>query len=186
MRLTRLKTENFRNLAAVDVTPAPGVNVIYGENAQGKTNLIEAIYLLTGQKSFRAAKESDYLRFGQEVARIEAEFTCQNREKTAALAYGSKKLAWLNGVECAPSELTGEFLAVVFSPGELALIQEGPSERPRVFGWRHQPGDAPLYDHPGRDEPRSAAKEYPHHRYAKKRQRRYDGAPAGNLGPQPG
>ena len=79
MRLTRLKTENFRNLAAVDVTPAPGVNVIYGENAQGKTNLIEAIYLLTGQKSFRAAKESDYLRFGQEVARIEAEFTCQNR-----------------------------------------------------------------------------------------------------------
>ena len=57
MRLTRLKTENFRNLAAVDVTPAPGVNVIYGENAQGKTNLIEAIYLLTGQKSFRAAKE---------------------------------------------------------------------------------------------------------------------------------
>ena len=99
MRLTRLKTENFRNLAAVDVTPAPGVNVIYGENAQGKTNLIEAIYLLTGQKSFRAAKESDYPRFGQEVARIEAEFTCQNREKTAALAYGSKKLAWLNGVE---------------------------------------------------------------------------------------
>ena len=132
MRLTRLKTENFRNLAAVDVTPAPGVNVIYGENAQGKTNLIEAIYLLTGQKSFRAAKESDYLRFGQEVARIEAEFTCQNREKTAALAYGSKKLAWLNGVECIPSELTGEFLAVVFSPGELALIQEGPSER-RAF-----------------------------------------------------
>ena len=58
MRLTRLKTENFRNLAAVDVTPAPGVNVIYGENAQGKTNLIEAIYLLTGQKSFRAARKA--------------------------------------------------------------------------------------------------------------------------------
>ena len=55
MRLTRLKTENFRNLAAVDVTPAPGVNVIYGENAQGKTNLIEAIYLLTGQKKIGRA-----------------------------------------------------------------------------------------------------------------------------------
>ena len=132
MRLTRLKTENFRNLAAVDFSPAPGVNVIYGENAQGKTNLIEAIYLLTGQKSFRASRENDYLRFGSGVARIEAEFTCQNREKTAALAYGSKKLAWLSGVECAPSELTGEFLAVVFSPGELALIQEGPAER-RAF-----------------------------------------------------
>lgn len=132
MKLCRLKTENFRNLAAVDLVPGPGVNVIYGENAQGKTNLIEAIYLLTGQKSFRAAKESDYLRFGTGVARIEAEFTCQNREKTAALAFGSKKLAWLSGVECTPGELTGEFLAVVFSPGELALIQEGPAER-RAF-----------------------------------------------------
>lgn len=132
MKLRRLKTENFRNLAAVDLMPGPGVNVIYGENAQGKTNLIEAIYLLTGQKSFRAAKESDYLRFGTGVARIEAEFTCQNREKTAALAFGSKKLAWLSGVECTPGELTGEFLAVVFSPGELALIQEGPAER-RAF-----------------------------------------------------
>lgn len=132
MKLRRLKTENFRNLAAVDLVPGPGVNVIYGENAQGKTNLIEAIYLLTGQKSFRAAKESDYLRFGTGVARIEAEFTYQNREKTAALAFGSKKLAWLSGVECTPGELTGEFLAVVFSPGELALIQEGPAER-RAF-----------------------------------------------------
>ena len=132
MKLRRLKTENFRNLAAVDLVPGPGVNVIYGENAQGKTNLTEAIYLLTGQKSFRAAKESDYLRFGTGVARIEAEFTCQNREKTAALAFGSKKLAWLSGVECTPGELTGEFLAVVFSPGELALIQEGPAER-RAF-----------------------------------------------------
>lgn len=132
MKLRRLKIENFRNLAAVDLVPGPGVNVIYGENAQGKTNLIEAIYLLTGQKSFRAAKESDYLRFGTGVARIEAEFTCQNREKTAALAFGSKKLAWLSGVECTPGELTGEFLAVVFSPGELALIQEGPAER-RAF-----------------------------------------------------
>ena len=132
MKLRRLKTENFRNLAAEDLVPGPGVNEIYGENAQGKTNLIEAIYLLTGQKSFRAAKESDYLRFGTGVARIEAEFTCQNREKTAALAFGSKKLAWLSGVECTPGELTGEFLAVVFSPGELALIQEGPAER-RAF-----------------------------------------------------
>lgn len=132
MKLCRLKTENFRNLAAVDLVPGPGVNVIYGENAQGKTNLIEAIYLLTGQKSFRASKESDYLRFGTGVARIEAEFTCQNREKTAVLAFGSKKLAWLSGVECTPGELTGEFLAVVFSPGELALIQEGPAER-RAF-----------------------------------------------------
>ena len=132
MRLTGLTIRNFRNLRSVNLSPAPGVNVIYGENAQGKTNLMEAVYLLTGQKSFRAARESDFVRFGEEIARIEADFICQGRQKSAALALGGKKQAWLSGVECTPGELTGEFLAVVFSPGELALIQQGPAER-RAF-----------------------------------------------------
>ena len=132
MRLTGLTIRNFRNLRSVNLSPAPGVNVIYGENAQGKTNLMEAVYLLTGQKSFRAARESDFVRFGEETARIEADFICQGRQKSAALALGGKKQAWLSGVECTPGELTGEFLAVVFSPGELALIQQGPAER-RAF-----------------------------------------------------
>ncbi len=132
MRLTGLTIRNFRNLESVNLSPAPGVNVIYGENAQGKTNLMEAVYLLTGQKSFRAARESDFVRFGEETARIEADFICQGRQKSAALALGGKKQAWLSGVECTPGELTGEFLAVVFSPGELALIQQGPAER-RAF-----------------------------------------------------
>lgn len=132
MRLTGLTIRNFRNLESVNLSPAPGVNVIYGENAQGKTNLMEAVYLLTGQKSFRAAREIDFVRFGEETARIEADFICQGRQKSAALALGSKKQAWLSGVECTPGELTGEFLAVVFSPGELALIQQGPAER-RAF-----------------------------------------------------
>ena len=132
MRLTGLTIRNFRNLRSVNLSPAPGVNVIYGENAQGKTNLMEAVYLLTGQKSFRAARESDFVRFGEETARIEADFICQGRQKSAALALGGKKQAWLSEVECTPGELTGEFLAVVFSPGELALIQQGPAER-RAF-----------------------------------------------------
>ena len=80
MRLTGLTIRNFRNLRSVNLSPAPGVNVIYGENAQGKTNLMEAVYLLTGQKSFRAARESDFVRFGEETARIEADFICQGRQ----------------------------------------------------------------------------------------------------------
>ena len=58
MKLRRLKTKNFRNLAAVDPVPGPGVNVIYGENAQGKTNLIEAVNYLSCLKSFRGAGEA--------------------------------------------------------------------------------------------------------------------------------
>ena len=132
MRLVSVKINNFRNLGSVAFQPSAGVNVIYGENAQGKTNLIEAVYLLTGQKSFRQAREPDFVRFGADVARIEADFECQGRTKYAALAWGSKKTAWLGGVECQPSALTGEFLAVVFSPGELSLVQDGPAER-RAF-----------------------------------------------------
>ena len=61
MKLRRLKTKNFRNLAAVDPVPGPGVNVIYGENAQGKTNLIEAVNYLSCLKSFRGAGEAQLL-----------------------------------------------------------------------------------------------------------------------------
>ena len=128
--LNSVKIKNFRNLRDVQFTPDPGVSVLYGDNAQGKTNLIEAVYLLTGQKSFRPpTRESEFITFGEDFARIEADFTSGGRSQNAVLLLGPKKEASLNGVRVAPSALTGQFLAVVFSPGELALVQEGPAFR---------------------------------------------------------
>ena len=134
VRIERLVLRDYRNIAAAELRPAPGVNVIHGENAQGKTNLIEAVYLLTGQKSFRSCREADLVRFGAEQARIEAEFEGRGRMRTASLALGGKgrKTAELDGLAEVPSALTGEFLAVVFSPAELALVKDGPAER-RAF-----------------------------------------------------
>ena len=65
MVIRELSIRDFRNIERLELEPGDGVNVIYGDNAQGKTNLVEALYLLTGQKSFRQTKESDFVRFGQ-------------------------------------------------------------------------------------------------------------------------
>lgn len=132
MRLTSLSLTDYRNIEYAQLLPDDGVNVVYGNNAQGKTNLIEAIYLLTGQKSFRLSKESDFVRFGSNSAKIEAKFWSGGREQSAVLTFGGKKTAELNEVPVQPNELTGRFYAVVFSPTELALIKDGPSER-RAF-----------------------------------------------------
>ena len=66
MRIKRLKVENFRNLEKLDIEFSDGVNIIYGNNAQGKTNIIEAIYIFSFGKSFRANRDIELLKFDEE------------------------------------------------------------------------------------------------------------------------
>lgn len=132
MVLEELSLSSFRNIDSLTLRPDPAVNVIYGDNAQGKTNLVEAIYVLTGQRSFRTTRDADLVAFGKTAATVSAVFSCGGRSQTVTLSLGAKRTATLNGVPVMPSELTGNFLAVVFSPGELSLVQEGPSQR-RAF-----------------------------------------------------
>lgn len=130
MKLTQLRLTDYRNIASVCIEPDETVNVVYGENAQGKTNLIEAIWLLTGNASFRGAKASELLRFEKDRAVIEAVFTDQQREQELFLALGAKKETKLNGVALKSSgELVGNFYSVVFSPTHLSFVKEGPSNR---------------------------------------------------------
>lgn len=129
MRIEKLRLKDYRNIVQLDLIPEPNINIIYGNNAQGKTNLLEAIFLLTGQRNFRQSRESDFIRFGQKIAKIEADFWAENRSQKATLTIGSKKKAFLNEVEIQPSELIGKIFAVVFSPLELALVQDGPTQR---------------------------------------------------------
>ena len=74
MRIGRLDLENFRNMESLSVLPCESVNIIYGDNAQGKTNLLEAVWLLSGAKSFRGAKDADLVRFGESHTLIESVF----------------------------------------------------------------------------------------------------------------
>lgn len=131
MNVTALRFEGFRNLEDGEIKPCPGVNVFYGANAQGKTNLVEAIWLLSGNRSFRGAKDAELLRFGSEFARIHADFFSEGRDQSAEIVYsGGKKEAFINGIkQPSSSALLGKLCAVVFSPEHLSLVKGSPAER---------------------------------------------------------
>lgn len=131
MRVIALKFENYRNLKDNIITPCENVNVIYGDNAQGKTNLLEALWLFCGGHSFRGTKDSEVINFDKNFAKIETRFFGQEREQTAKITFHSnKKSVEINGVDKKSSaSLIEKYCAVVFSPDHLNLIKRGPSQR---------------------------------------------------------
>ncbi|MBQ9531266.1 MAG: DNA replication/repair protein RecF [Eubacterium sp.] len=129
MKIKNISIENFRNIKELNLD-FDDVNIIWGENAQGKTNLIEAIYLFTGTKSFRGAKDSQLIMMGQEKSRLKINFEGSNREQYAEININNKRVASLNGVKKkSTAELADEIKAVIFSPVHLNMIKDGPSER---------------------------------------------------------
>ena len=132
MYLSSLEFDNFRNLKKGKFIPDKYINVIYGDNAQGKTNLIEAIWMFTGKKSFRSSKDVNLVNVQNkdENATLFAEFYSQGREQTASLSLGSKKQTEINSIKVkSASELAEKFCAVLFSPADMDLIKDGPSVR---------------------------------------------------------
>ncbi len=134
MILKRLNCQNFRNLAEFSLEPCEEMNVICGENAQGKTNILEAIWLFTGAKSFRGAKDSAFIKFGEEKAFCEINFISGGIENEAKLLIDEKRNAVLNNNKLkSPSLLAGHFNAIIFSPIDLRLVTDGPSVRRRFL-----------------------------------------------------
>jgi len=126
--------EGFRNLHSGRWEPSAGVNILYGDNAQGKTNLLEACWLFTGGRSFRGAKDSELVAFGGEQAKLSLQFYAGQREQEAAIIIKGRRQATLNGVSLpSASKLAGTFCGVVFSPDHLSLIKEGPDLRRRFI-----------------------------------------------------
>ena len=80
MQLNRLSLSNYRNYKSQSLELPAGAAILAGENAQGKTNLLESVFLLTGGRSWRAARRGDLVAFGQEKARIEADVFSRGRE----------------------------------------------------------------------------------------------------------
>lgn len=135
MTVKELRFENFRNLENNRIEPSEKTNVIYGENAQGKTNLLEAIWLFCGGHSFRGAKESEMIAFEKNFFRLSMVFRSGEREQSAEIAFAKdRKQIRINGVERnSSSYLTEVFSAVVFSPEHLTLIKSGPNVRRRFL-----------------------------------------------------
>ena len=137
MHVTSLKLENFRNYATLRIEPGEGLNVFVGRNAQGKSNLLESLYILATSKSSRAGKDPELIRFEAAATRITADVV---REKNSdveiemALSQTEKKVARINGVKHVRlSEVIGQLNAVLFDSGDLEIIRGEPSIRRRFL-----------------------------------------------------
>ena len=127
----KIKLENFRNYQKEEVNFSPDINIIYGKNGMGKTNLIEALYSFAYSRSFRA-KTREFLRHGCDTAKIELLFEAKGREQSADIIFtkDNKKKIRVNEINITKtSDLLGKFICVLFTPDELSLVKDGPDKR---------------------------------------------------------
>ena len=136
MNLKTLSLRSFRNYEEVTVDFEPGVNLIVGDNAQGKTNLLEAISYLGSGKSFRAQRTSEMIRFGADFAEIQGTVYAQERDQTLRylLFAGSRpRQIFRNGAKKkSVSELAGVLPTVLFCPEDLMVLKTGSAQRRRL------------------------------------------------------
>ena len=128
MQVYRVETENFRLLEPQGVDFAPGVNVITGANAQGKTTLLEAVWLLTGGKSFRTWYDRELIAFDKDEARVEGKIHAAGRDQRIELrlARGRPRQMKLNGGKRRSTEGADALKAILFSPDDLGMVR-GPA-----------------------------------------------------------
>lgn len=135
MHIEYLKLKNYRNFDELELSFDNKVNVIIGENAQGKTNLMEAIYLLAFTKSHRTFREKELIQWDQKYAKIEGRITKRNRHFPLEIIYSAKgKKAKLNHIEQQRlSDFIGTLNVVMFAPEDLTLVKGSPQIRRRFI-----------------------------------------------------
>ncbi len=135
MNVNKIALSGFRNYEWETAEFAPGTNVIAGENAQGKTNLLEAVYMLSCGRSFRTRFDRELIGFGFSSAEILADISSHGREQTVKieLRNGLAKRISVNGVKKTAGELSAVMNTVLFSPDDLNLIKDGAAVRRRLM-----------------------------------------------------
>ena len=136
MVIESLELTNFRNYESLQLSFSEGTNIFYGDNAQGKTNILESLYMISTTKSHRGAKDRDLIRFGQEEAHIRTVFIKDEidykvdmhlrKSKTKAVAINGQRIR-------KASELVGLLHIVFFSPEDLSIVKDGPAQRRRFM-----------------------------------------------------
>lgn len=130
MRINGFSATNLRNLKEFSLKADENVNVIFGENAQGKTNILEGMWLFSGMRSFRGAKDREIINFDAQNMSLQVDFFAGLRDHSARLFVDEKKHLTLNGIKENNFKRISEFFKVIiFSPVHLSLIKDGPSVR---------------------------------------------------------
>lgn len=130
MWISDIKLSNFRNYSNKEIKLHENINVFFGENAQGKTNIIESIFLCSIGKSFRTNKEKELIKFNEEKATVEINFQKSDRDGKIKIEIGNKKQVYLNGIKLKKlSELLGNINVVIFTPDDINILKGGPQNR---------------------------------------------------------
>jgi DNA replication and repair protein RecF len=135
MKVDRVRLYNFRNYQELDLSFSQGIHIFTGNNAQGKTNLLEALFLAVLGKSFRAGKDDELIEWGKQSAKIEVEFCnliASHSLKVDLYRDGTRKNV-LNGQAIKKRDIVGYLNAVLFFPEDLWLIKGSPSGRRRFI-----------------------------------------------------
>ena len=134
MYCKKVKLNNFRNISECSIDFCDGINVLAGENAQGKTNLLEAIFFASVGRSFRASSSNEMILFGRKNAVVSIDYMSEKKERgdniTIQLFSDKKKIVEKNHLRVERlSDIVGSFRSVLFCPEHLSLIKDGPLER---------------------------------------------------------
>ena len=136
LRVRSLELHNFRNYSELALAPDPGLNVLEGANAAGKTNVLEAVFLCALGRSHRTARDAELLREHEPFGSVALELETRggSRSIRIELIEGERKRVLIDGAVTSRSgELMGCLNVVMFSPEDLALVKEGPAERRRFL-----------------------------------------------------
>lgn len=134
MIIKSLELNDYRNYEKLSIKFDKGINILYGDNAQGKTNILEAIYLCSTTKSHRGNKDKEIIRFGFEESHIRALFNKNEVDYQVDIHLRNEKSKGIavNGVKLKKAvELLGLANVIIFSPEDLSIIKNGPSDRRR-------------------------------------------------------
>ena len=134
MKANKLSLTNFRNYEEQEIEFGSGINIIYGDNAQGKTNILEAVHMFSMGKSNRTSRDSELIRHGEPQAKIYMEFSSYGSENFFQIEMfrSKRKSIVYNDIPVKKnSELLGKFNVVYFGPELLGLVKEGPKGRRR-------------------------------------------------------
>ena len=132
MECRAIRARNFRNIGECDVKFSNGVNLLYGANAQGKTNLVEAVCMFSMGKSFRGVKETEFIRFSENETELSLDYADSVRDQNLYMMISKHRPRQItqNGVKIQRiADMIGQFRAVIFFPEHLNVIKEGPSMR---------------------------------------------------------
>ena len=134
MNIKEISLQNYRNYGSQNIILNPNINVFYGNNAQGKTNIIEAIYLSAYGKSFRTKKDKDLIKFGENQALIDIKYNKVDRDGKIRTSISERKTFFINDIKQDKiSNIIGKINIVIFTPDDINIIKGEPDKRRRFL-----------------------------------------------------